>query len=397
MRPSDLRRLIFRPNPRIANVLQDPAGTLGCEPLEIVDRPIPVLIGLAIGAGITYLIPGHFIKVLVLRYLLIGMIVIAPFVAILWRRRITLDTQGFEFAYGRRAVFIPWTLFDRSASFIAQPDTLKLPVYPSAVTAIEHRQDGVTVAYGAKSSFYFLEISPDGIVAISPPMGAESKDLRDLILRVAHSLSSGDRPMAPGVVSPPEQPAVRRLPDGGLEVRRTHLEFPPVCCECERPTDVRLQLKFRDNAGGWPHFSVPGYEQVSQSHTASVPYCPECQARSRRRGWGRTAAVTALLGLPLWGLFLVLWLRGDVTADGASFLAVMASLWTVMGLVGCAAFGFSFRSWPAVQGQLLLERPVVRLHFFRPTYADRLCEWLAQRNGDGTRQAIHTPNGSELI
>src|SRR5262245_7872616 len=145
MRLLNFRRQFTPSDPKIAANLRDPAGALSREPLEVVDRPIPGLIALAVLAGLTYLAPDRWIKVVVLRYVLLGLLLIAPFYVILWKRRVTLDVRGFEYAYGRRSVFIPWPLFDESASCTLQADTLKLPVRPSAVVAIEHRRDGVAV------------------------------------------------------------------------------------------------------------------------------------------------------------------------------------------------------------------------------------------------------------
>jgi hypothetical protein len=68
------------------------------------------------------------------------------------------------------------------------------------VAAVEHRRDGIVVGHGVKSSFWFLEISENGMLALTPPVGAEGEDLGELILHVARS-KSGNRPRAAADVS----------------------------------------------------------------------------------------------------------------------------------------------------------------------------------------------------
>ena len=178
--------------PQVADLMRDPIDTLSGGPVAIVDRWIPTFIGLSLACGWLYLLSlfqFNSVKLNCLRYMLMVVILFFPFYVIFWRRRIILDAQGLEYAYGRRSVFIPWSPINGSIASIVHYDTLKVRVHRSAIATVEHRQDGIPVANGVRSSFYFLEISPDGVVALTPPLGAERPELGRLILHVANSLS----------------------------------------------------------------------------------------------------------------------------------------------------------------------------------------------------------------
>src|SRR3954449_11493295 len=100
MRLNHFRRPFVKSDPKIADVLQNLADALSREPLEIVDRPLPALIGFVVMIALTYLAPNHWIKIIFLRYILIALLLIAPFYITLWKRRITLDMQGLEYTCG---------------------------------------------------------------------------------------------------------------------------------------------------------------------------------------------------------------------------------------------------------------------------------------------------------
>jgi hypothetical protein len=189
-----LHRPISKAFPEVADVLRDPARTLSRGPVVIVDRPMPVVIGFVVAAGIMYLLPDHLAKVIVFRYLFVGLILLAPFYVILWPRRITLGIQGLEYAFGRRSVFIPWNAVNSLASSSVHHDTLTVQVHRTALDTIEHRVDSTPIGYGARSNFCFLEIDANGRVALTPPIGAESTEMCELIVRVAQAMTPSNDP-----------------------------------------------------------------------------------------------------------------------------------------------------------------------------------------------------------
>jgi hypothetical protein len=376
MQPTIFHRPLRKIDPALEHVLRDPAKALSTEPLVISDRLLGWLLLLMVAAVMISLIPDPNIELIILRIAYVVLALTLPFVATFRKRQVVFDAHGVEYAYGRRSVFLPWSVVDRSASCVTHDNRLKLPVLASAIDTIEHRRDGVAVAYGTGPSSQWLKITADGLVVMKPPFGTAPQELGELILRVARSLPAVGRAVPARSAAAPETVVCRRLPDGSLEVRQTHLDFPPVCCECETPTDGRLALEFRDVIGALCRIPVLHVlAPMAQSHNASMPYCPGCQVRCRYRGWRHAATVAALLALPGWGACLFLWLDGIAAPPGVTLLA---TLW----LLFCAACGASVRARPAVQGRLLPKRAVVRLHFLRPAYADRLHEWLLWRWAD---------------
>jgi hypothetical protein len=379
-----MRPTTFHQPPRetdsIEGVLRDPADAPGTEPLVIRDRPLKMLLLLCVGAGIVWWYPAAGPKIILGRVLYAVLAAVIPFNVIFRRRKVILDDQGVEYVYGRRSVFIPWSAVDRtgSATTAAKFD-VQIPILAAAVAAIEHRIDGDAVTHGTGPWSQWLKVTTDGFVTMRSPYGMPPSELGDVIMRVSRSL-------APTVPPAPARPlpgagaeAYQRLPDGGLEVPIAHLDFPPECCECDRPTDGRLTVQLRDGFGVLyrvPLLWIVG--EVAQSHTTSVPCCPECQARARRRGWWRAAAATALFVVPAWGACAYLWLAGFKDVDIACGVAF---IWTCIS----APAGLSFRVWPPVDGQLLPAQSAVRLHFRRPAYADRLAEWLMERKPEGAR------------
>jgi hypothetical protein len=184
-------RSIHDTNRQVAAMIDDPTGTLAAGPVEIVDRPVGLIIAMAICIAATWFAPEQWIKLVVLRYLLTAVMLLIPFAVILWKRRLKFEKDGLEFAFGRRSVFIPWAAFDltRKAGFDGYWNTLTLPVQEFAVAGIEHRKNGVAVAHGPASRFYFLDVSAKGTVAITPPIGS-GRQPAGLIMHVARSMQT---------------------------------------------------------------------------------------------------------------------------------------------------------------------------------------------------------------
>jgi hypothetical protein len=167
----------------VAQLKADPVGTLNCGPVVIVDRPIMGLIGVAVAVGITYVVPmpTH-------RFIFMAVIVAIPFYLILFSRRLTFDSHGLEYSFGRYSAAFPWSAFIPEFGCGLHYDLLNLAIRRESVETVEHRRDGVTIGYGVLTSSYHLEVKADGGVRFRLPMSAERRELGGLILRVARSM-----------------------------------------------------------------------------------------------------------------------------------------------------------------------------------------------------------------
>jgi hypothetical protein len=176
--------------PEVRELKRDPAGTLSCGAIAIVDRPMIQVLGLVAVTGFLFLMPDHIVKVVVMRYLMLGLLLIAPFYIVLWKRRVIFHSDGMEYAFGRRSVCIPWAAFNCSKPSSFKHDAMKLHLDRSAIDTVEHRRDGIAVDNGIGPSSYFMEIEPNGAFALRMPIGAERGELGELILHVARSFQS---------------------------------------------------------------------------------------------------------------------------------------------------------------------------------------------------------------
>jgi len=188
-----VRRPLHKISPQVSEVLHDPAAVLSRQQLVIRDRLLGAVVCLFGGLALTYVFPNPGAQVLFARYLLVGLLLLLPLILTVWRRQVVIDAEGFEYAYGRKSVFIPWSVFDVSAPCIAVLNSVKLPIISSAIRAIEHRRDGIAIDYGLGRSSLWVKITPDGIVSIEAPVSVEPKELGDLVLHLARVLPAGAR------------------------------------------------------------------------------------------------------------------------------------------------------------------------------------------------------------
>ncbi|HEX4589480.1 MAG TPA: hypothetical protein VH120_06100 [Gemmataceae bacterium] len=186
-----IARPIAKSFPAVVDLKRDPAGTLSYGPVEIVDRPIAGLIVSAVGAVIAFVIPS--IK---LRVLFTGLVLGLPVYLYFFPRRVIFASHGLEYTYGRNSAFIPWSAFDMAAVGLNY-DLLHLTIHRQAVGTVEHRRDGVVVAYGVWMNSYHLEITATGVLKLRVPMGAERRELGEIVLHVAKSFQSTTPSLTP--------------------------------------------------------------------------------------------------------------------------------------------------------------------------------------------------------
>src|SRR5438093_12186743 len=151
-----IRRPLHKIAPDITEALRDPVGSLTRRPVVIGDRLLMPVIGLGLALGFTYVISDPNAKALFVRYLLIGVLLWLPIASIYWKRKVILSHDGFEYVYGRKSVFVPWSLFRRSGACLTELNYVELPIDPALIDAIEHRRDGVVTEYGIGRKNQFL-------------------------------------------------------------------------------------------------------------------------------------------------------------------------------------------------------------------------------------------------
>ena len=109
MRPIYFQRRLNKAAPNVDAVIRDPVGTLSSGPLVIGDQPLALVVVLVAISALLLIIPHQAAELTVMAYVLMGLAPLILIAALFFKRRVVMDSQGLEYFYGRRSVYISWS------------------------------------------------------------------------------------------------------------------------------------------------------------------------------------------------------------------------------------------------------------------------------------------------
>jgi hypothetical protein len=333
--------------PDVDDLMYNPTGYLGEEPLAIGPRRMYGLAGVFAAGGVAFLLAAGLAgnwrdeRVLLGIGLLLGSMVWVSWSMRLRGHQIVLHPDGVEIKYFDSVVWCPWALFDADGpALVPEGDNpqvgLTLPVAATAVPYVELRRNDSVVAHGAKVRALQMRFTGPDEITLPARYELAAGELGELLQRLGQRLG---RELPKGT-PPPEAYLVNELigaeangPDGEgwCTVPVSRLHFPPRCVDCGRATKESMPFLTQANGGRGLRRLVG----VGQPLVVKVPMCPVCQerlqdARDRAgmRGlwWGALLGPVTALGLMVGGQggdFQVLVLSGLGGAACGSLLGFL--------------------------------------------------------------------------
>jgi hypothetical protein len=322
-----------------------------------------------------------------------------------------LTRDGVQLTAAGDTVFCPWALFNAAGQAILFPEKgsqdftrcFILPVWPAAVPHVTARREGVFLfAQGIDVHTRQFRFRSANEAELRAWYEVGAGELATLLLRLARTLGTTP-PRRAVTVQELRDTASRLAPaatldeKGWLVASLTRLVFPPLCCDCGRPTETHQMLALRKpllRLGRLLNF------EGSESGWMPVPLCGACQEADRaqyRRSVLRRVKIA--LGGPLFLGLLIAPLV--VFRKPGLWLAIELMLLLFLSLPGAlvayvlARMARKRRSAPVRVERYSPAQGTVAIRFRRPGYAEQVLAATAGSDAAGNGNPTHEPEDHE--
>lgn len=224
---------------------------------------------------------------------------------ILARRKLVLDSSGFQIVQGERSTLVPWSCILLNRVWQRKGLTLTIPVHSTLNEIASTTEDGISRTTASGGKLYGMWTTAPTQITLHWTYRLNPDLFREIAIQMASSAvarsdrtgGSRERHRAHHALDRLEHESshlpegVLILDDGTLQAPAAALMFPMVCCACIQPTNTAKDVVMKTQL----YWRIP----VLRKDTLTIPTCDQCWTKSQRLFWIAMIGIQAIFTITL--------------------------------------------------------------------------------------------------